>query len=158
MYYSMTFHDMVCTALYHGMAPTKSGFQRQGCTSTYWYIPVYTCMYWYILVHTSMDWYVLVYTGMYWYVLVCSCTNQYVLVCTCLYWYVLIGVDTGVHGSHRDAAMPPPSSDQASREDGDSHPCPEEEEFFQSRPDAADMEEAIGKFMEGMEKPELLDT
>ncbi len=47
--------------------------------------------------------------------------------------------------------MPPPSSDQASREDGDSHPCPEEEEFFQSRPDAADMEEAIGKFMEGME-------
>jgi len=54
--------------------------------------------------------------------------------------------------------MPPPSSYQASREDGDSHPCPEEEEFFQGRPDAADMEEAIGKFMEGMEKPELLDT
>ena len=73
-------------------------------------------------------------------------------------WYVLIGVDTGFHASHQDTAMPPPSSDQASREDGDSHPCPEEEEFFQSRPDAADMEEAIGKFMEGMEKPELLDT
>jgi len=77
---------------------------------------------------------------MYWYVLVCDCTNQYVLVCTGLYWYVLIGVDTGFHASHLDAAMPPPSSDQASREDGDSHPCPEEEEFFQSRPDAADME------------------
>jgi hypothetical protein len=43
-------------------------------------------------------------------------------------------------------------------EDGDPNPCPEDEEFFQCRPDAADMEEAIGKFMEGMEKPELLDT
>ena len=105
-----------------------------------------------------MDWYVLVYTGTYWYVLVCYCTNKYELVCTCLYWYVLIGVDTGFRGSHRDAAIPPPYADQASMEDGDPHPCPEAEEFFQSRPDAADMEEAIGKFMEGMEKPELLDT
>ncbi len=94
-----------------------------------------------------MDWYILVYTGMYWCVLVCFCTNQYVLVCTCLYWYVLIGVDTGFHGSHQDAALPPPSADQASIEDGDPHPCPEDEEFFQSSPDAADMEEAIGKFM-----------
>ncbi len=60
-------------------------------------------------------------------------------------------MDTGFRGSHRDAAMPPPSADQASMEDGDPHPCPEDEEFFQSRPDAAGMEEAIGKFMEGME-------
>ena len=37
---------------------------------------------------------------------------------------------TGFRGSHRDA------------------------EFFQCRPDAADMEEAIGKFMEGTEKQE----
>jgi hypothetical protein len=95
---------------------------------------------------------------MYLYILVCTGMYWYVLVQTSMYWYVLIGVDTGFHASHRDAAMQPPSSDQASREDGDSHPCPEEEEFFQSRPDAADMEEAIGKFMEGMEKPELLDT
>jgi len=50
--------------------------------------------------------------------------------------------------------MPPPSADQASMEDGDPNPCPEDEEFFQCRPDAADMEEAIGKFMEGMEKQE----
>ncbi len=65
-------------------------------------------------------------------------------------------MDTGFRGSHRDAAMPvpPPSADQASMEDGDPHPCPEDEEFFQSRPDAVDMEEAIGKFMEGMEKQE----
>jgi len=50
--------------------------------------------------------------------------------------------------------MPPPSADHASMEDGDPHPCPEDEEFFECRPDAADMEEAIGKFMEGMEKQE----
>ena len=75
-----------------------------------------------------------------------------------MYWYVLISVDTGFRGSHRDAAMPPPCADHASMEDRDPHPCPEDEEFFECRPDAADMEEAIGKFMEGMEKPELLDT
>ncbi len=69
-------------------------------------------------------------------------------------WYVLICVDTGFRGSHRDAAMPPPSADHASMEDGDPLPCPEDEEFFECRPDAADMEEAIGKFMEGMEKQE----
>jgi len=50
--------------------------------------------------------------------------------------------------------MPPPSADHASMEDGDPHPCPEDEEFFECRPDTADMEEAIGKFMEGMEKQE----
>jgi hypothetical protein len=82
-------------------------------------------MYWYVLIHTSIYW--------------------YVLVCTCMYWYVLICVDTGFRGSHRDAAMPPPSADQASMEDGDPHPCPEDEEFFECRPDTADMEEAIGK-------------
>ena len=65
-----------------------------------------------------------------------------------------MGVDTGFRGSHRDAAMPPPSADHACMEDRDPHPCPEDEEFFEGRPDAADMEEAIGKFMEGMEKQE----
>ena len=63
-------------------------------------------------------------------------------------------MDTGFRGTHQDAAMPPPSADHASMEDGDPHPCPEDEEFFECRPDAADMEEAIGKFMEGMEKQE----
>ncbi len=29
--------------------------------------------------------------------------------------------------------------------------CPEDEDFFESRPDAVDMEEAISKLMEGME-------
>ncbi len=50
--------------------------------------------------------------------------------------------------------MQPPSADHASMEDRDPHPCPEDEEFFECRPDAADVEEAIGKFMEGMEKQE----
>ena len=50
--------------------------------------------------------------------------------------------------------MLPPSAVHASMEDWDLHPCPEDEEFFECRPDAADMEEAIGKFMEGMEKQE----
>ncbi len=86
---------------------------------------------------------------MYQYVLVCTSMYWYVPVCTGMYWYVLISVDTGFCGSHRDAAMQPPSADHASMEDRDPHPCPEDEEFFECRPDAADMEEAIGKFMEG---------
>ena len=71
-------------------------------------------MFWYILVCTSMYWYVLVCTGMYLYL-------QYI---------PLTGVDTGFHGSHRDAAMLPPSAVHGSMEDRDSHPCPEDEEFF----------------------------
>jgi hypothetical protein len=55
---------------------------------------------------------------------------------------------------HSDAAMPPPAADHASREEGDPLPCPEDEEFFDTRPDTADMEEAISKFMEGMEQQE----
>ena len=39
-------------------------------------------------------------------------------------------------------------------EEGDHDPCPEDEEFF-VRPDAADMEEAIGKFLDDLEGQEL---
>ena len=39
-------------------------------------------------------------------------------------------------------------------ESGNGDPCPEDEEFFDSRPDAETMEEAIGKFMDGMEAQE----
>ena len=35
-------------------------------------------------------------------------------------------------------------------EDLDPHPCEEDEEFFKSRPDAEEMEEAISKFLDGM--------
>ncbi len=39
--------------------------------------------------------------------------------------------------------------------DGDGgSPCPEDGEFFNARPDAAEMEEAIGKFVSGLELQE----
>lgn len=70
-------------------------------------------------------------------------------------YITLIAVVTGFRGAHRDAAMPPTSDDHASMEYVDSHPCPEDEEFFEWRPEAEYMEDAIGKFMEGMDKQEL---
>ena len=40
-------------------------------------------------------------------------------------------------------------------EDGDGgSPCPEDGEFMDARPDAAEMEEAIGKFVNGLENQE----
>ncbi len=39
-------------------------------------------------------------------------------------------------------------------DEGDDNPCMEDEEFFQGRPDADDMEEAITKFLDGMEGQE----
>ena len=62
--------------------------------------------------------------------------------------------DTGFRGSHRDDAMQAPAPAHTSCEDGDPRPCAEDEEFFESRPDAADMDEAVSKFMEGMEREE----
>ena len=49
---------------------------------------------------------------------------------------------TGFRGSHSDAAMSPPDADLARREEGDHLPFPQDKEFFESRPDAEDMEEA----------------
>jgi hypothetical protein len=37
--------------------------------------------------------------------------------------------------------------------EGDSNPCPEDEEFYNA-PDAESMEEAIGKFIEGLQGQE----
>ena len=83
---------------------------------------------------------------------------RYVPVCTGMYWYTLVYLilffEAGFRGSHRDAARQATAPDHASREEGDSSPCAEDEEFFDARPDAEDMEEAIGKFMEGMEQQE----
>jgi hypothetical protein len=54
----------------------------------------------------------------------------------------------------RDAVQPPIRCDsEQQHEDMDPLPCPEDDEFFVS-PDAASMEEAIGKFMEGLERQE----
>ena len=44
----------------------------------------------------------------------------------------------------------PPSSDP---DGGDLHPCPEDDEFF-GVPDAESQEEAINRFMEGLEQQE----
>jgi hypothetical protein len=49
-----------------------------------------------------------------------------------------------------DASQPPVEQEP---EKGDPSPCPEDEEFF-VRPDAAGMEEVIGKFLEGLEGQE----
>jgi hypothetical protein len=62
---------------------------------------------------------------------------------------------TGFWGVLRDANMPvpdaqhPPADPDIDRGD----PCPEDEELF-DRPDAATMEEAISRFMDGMEAQE----
>ena len=59
---------------------------------------------------------------------------------------------TGFRGGHRDSAMwdasQPPVQEET--KEGDPSPCPEDEEFF-VKPDAAGMEEAIGKFLDGLE-------
>ncbi len=39
-------------------------------------------------------------------------------------------------------------------DEGDDNPCSEDEEFFQGRPGAEDMEEAITKFLDGLEGQE----
>ncbi len=50
-----------------------------------------------------------------------------------------------------DASQPPVEQEP---EEGDPSACPEDEEVF-VRPDAAGMEEAIGKFLDGLEGQEL---
>jgi hypothetical protein len=66
-------------------------------------------------------------------------------------------VSTGLRGRQRDADagkrdIPLPS---ASLDDVDGgNPCPEDGDFFDARPDAEDTEEAINKFLEGLESQE----
>jgi hypothetical protein len=57
---------------------------------------------------------------------------------------------TGFRGARRDENMRMPDVQpmHADAEHGNQDPCQEDEEFFESRPDAATMEEAIGKFMD----------
>jgi hypothetical protein len=71
-------------------------------------------------------------------------------------------VFAGYRGARRDALMgdvgqPPHVSEDGemgpSDEEGDPNPCPEDEEFYKV-PDADSMEEAIGRFMEGLEGQE----
>ena len=84
------------------------------------------------------------YTGIY----------QYILVYTCIYHYSFSV--TGFRGVHAadaamlDASQPPVEQEP---EEGDPSPCPEDEQVF-VRPDVAGMEEAIGKFLDGLEGQE----
>ncbi len=77
---------------------------------------------------------------------------------SCIYQYILVYTSypvTGFRGRHHDAAMLDASQPPVEQEpeEGDPSPCPEEEEFF-VRPDAAGMEEAIDKFLDGLEGQE----
>ena len=84
-------------------------------------------------------------------ILVCT---KYVHVHTLL--YLSEPCFTGFRGARRDAntLVPEPPVDLEIDESGNNDPCPEDEEYFDARQDTATMEEAIGKFMDGMEAQE----
>ena len=69
---------------------------------------------------------------------------------------IYTGIFAGFRAARLDAQMEegpegtPPSSDP---DGGDPHPCPEDDEFF-GVPDAESQEEAINRFMEGLEQQE----
>ena len=73
--------------------------------------------------------------------------------------YLQTTANAGFRGARRDediqaggpVSTQPHVTDDA---EGDDNPCTEDEEFFQGRPDADDMEEAITKFLDGMEGQE----
>jgi hypothetical protein len=70
-----------------------------------------------------------------------------------------MNANAGFRGSRRDEDMlaDGPVSTQphvTDDDEGDNTPCTEDEEFFQGRPDADDMEEEITKFLDGMEVQE----
>ena len=76
-----------------------------------------------------------------------------------IYTYIILiytGIFAGFRAARLDAQMEegpegtPPSSDP---DGGDPHPCPEDDEFF-GVPDAESQEEAINRFMEGLEQQE----
>ena len=61
---------------------------------------------------------------------------------------------TGFRGAIRDepglSERYVPAQESVLDEDLDRDPCEEDEEFFESRPNAEQMEQAIGKFLDGM--------
>ena len=67
--------------------------------------------------------------------------------------------NAGFRGSRRDeellAGGPVATQPHVMDDDeGDNNPCTEDEEFFQGMPDADEIEEAITKFLDGMEGQE----
>jgi hypothetical protein len=90
-----------------------------------------------------------VYIGLAWYIIVYPITTHHE------------GSTAGFRGAHCDAAAPvilePPgqSSVDSDQDESDSCPAPEDEEFFQG-PDPESKEEAIHKFLDGMEDQERI--
>ena len=105
----------------------------------------------------------------------CPCLKKVLMASRCIYKYIqyVVGIYlyilvytgiyidsypvTGFRGGHCDAAVLDGAQaavqSEPDPEEGDHAPCPEDEEFF-VRPDAAGMEEAIGKFLDGLEDQE----
>ena len=87
----------------------------------------------------------------------CVCT-KYIRGTDSVYTYSVHAI-TGFRGSRRDediqeggnVSMQPPVTDDEER---DYNPCSEDEEFFKEGPDADATEEAITKFLDGMEGQE----
>ena len=109
---------------------------------------VYTRMYNMINVYT---WYIHVCT--YWgivYTILYTVQSIQIHVNTDFTW-----ITTGFRGKHRDKeqrAFTAPSPAEADQDQGS--PCPEDGDFFDGRPNAEETEEAISKFMSGLEGQE----
>ena len=73
----------------------------------------------------------------------------------CIHWFQPAWITTGFRGKHRDKeqrAFTAPSPAKADQDQG--IPCPEDGGFFYGRPNAEETEEAISKFMSGLEGQE----
>ena len=115
------------------------------CTSTYQHVLVQASTYSYIPAHTSTYLYI---PYVCWYVQVHTRTYHHELHCNSFSYGI------GFRGAIRDepglSERYVPAQESVLDEDQDSDPCQEDEEFFESRPNAEEMEQAIGKFLDGM--------
>ena len=86
------------------------------------------------------------------------CTDWYIPIFTVIYSDILLCA--GFRGTHRDSMMPQPSTAPEPEgwdpEEEDHSPCPQDlgDEEYSAGPDAASMEGAISKFMEGLQVQE----
>ena len=115
------------------------------CTSTYQQVLVQASTYSYIPAHTSTYLYI---PYVCWYVQVHTRTYHHELHCNSFSYGI------GFRGAIRDepglSERYVPAQESVLDEDQDRNPCQEDEEFFESLPNAEEMEQAIGKFLDGM--------
>ena len=112
-------------------------------------------MYQYIPVCTGTNKYILVYTSTHSYM---TYVCLYVQVHTRTYYHKLhcnsFSYGIGFRGANRDepglSERYVPVQESVLDEGLDRNPCEEDEEFFASLPNAEEMEQAIGKFLDGM--------